>query len=83
MGSILDPKFRLSEAPHSDLEECFRVMTTAFSSDELWTILFKDCDPEEVNQVFLATLGVRWVMDDTTIYKITHVESGYVYLHCC
>jgi hypothetical protein len=87
MAYELDQNFQLSEAPHSDIEETFRVMQKAFEKDEVWQVAFPHCDPEELHAWIMAYLAPRWRFPDITIYKITEVSTGYepipaVYIHC-
>jgi len=74
--SSLDPKFKLTEAPHSEIDEIFRCMETAFESDEIWIAIFKDCDKEEIHANVMTNLAPRWLMPDITMYKVTDVASG-------
>jgi hypothetical protein len=77
MAYILDPNFALSEAPPSEVEEIFRVMERAFSSDEVYGEAIRKCDPEETHQWLMKYLAPRWTFPDITMYKVTEVATGY------
>ena len=78
MANKLDPKFTLSIAPPSEIEEVFRCLARAFKKDDLFQAALGKCDPEDIHQFFMKNLAPRWCFPDISIYKISEVATGYV-----
>ncbi|KAH8821878.1 hypothetical protein F5884DRAFT_746165 [Xylogone sp. PMI_703] len=78
MAKTLDPKFTLTEADPSDIDEIFRLTEEAFADDEIWNATFKHCTKDDIHQWTMSVLAPRWIFPDITIYNITEVASGRI-----
>lgn len=76
MAHKLDPKFTLSEASLSELEDIFLCFETAYAKDEVWIEVFKNCKQEEIHSWVMKNVAVRWMLPDIVTYKITEVATG-------
>lgn len=72
----LAPGFEFAQATSDDVGELFTIWNEALVDLPVWHILFKDCDPKEVQPWLVRTFGPRWTMDDITMWKITEISSG-------
>lgn len=78
MARTLDPKFELTEADPSDIEEIFRLLEVAFEDDEVWKSVFKNCAKHDIHPWIMSELAPRWSFPDITIYKTTEIASRFV-----
>jgi hypothetical protein len=76
MTLTLDPKFTLSEALPSEIDEIFHILERAYGTDGNWVEIFKEVNPDEIHQYLMTYLSPRWTLPDITIYKITEVATG-------
>ncbi len=76
MARQLDPKFKLTEAPPSDMDEMWALCEEAYASDAIWKVVFKDCPKEQIHPWIMSIFPHRWSLPDITFYKITELATG-------
>lgn len=70
------PGFKLDIATPEDMPECFKVMIDAYIDDEVWQLMVKDCDKDDILQWTINTFTPRWMMPDIKTKKIVEESSG-------
>jgi hypothetical protein len=68
--------FDFSEAHNGDILDLFSIWNDAFVDYELWEVIFKNSNPQEILPWIVKTFGPRAAMDDITMWKVTEVSSG-------
>ncbi|KAG4443470.1 hypothetical protein IFR05_001040 [Cadophora sp. M221] len=72
------PGFEISEATKEEMAEVFQVLIAAYSSDEVWFQVFKNCKQEDIHPWIMENLNPRWTMPDIKTFKVTELSTGKI-----